>query len=84
MADEFPTEPCRSCSAQVIWTETERGKAMPVDAEPAPGGNLALWLDGKGDVRSRVVGPKHAFGRTDLRLSHFIRCPQAKQWRQSR
>ena len=41
-AVEHPTEKCKSCPAQVIWAVTERGKAMPVDAEPGPGGNVQL------------------------------------------
>lgn len=35
------TEACRSCGTPVIWCESERGRAQPVDAEPAEGGYLA-------------------------------------------
>lgn len=85
MAEQpYETEQCRSCSDRIIWTTTDRSKPMPVDAEPAPGGNLTLWRDDKGEIRSRVVKPHLAFGRTDLRLSHFVRCPQADRWRRSR
>jgi hypothetical protein len=79
---DYPTEACRSCSAQVIWATTDKGKAMPVDAEPAEKGNVALSTNDKGRVIARVVPPHLAFGRKDLRLSHFVRCPQARQWRQ--
>jgi hypothetical protein len=78
---DYPTEPCRSCAAPIIWTVTAAGKPMPVDAEPAAGGNLALEVDDKGTVRSRVVAPHLTFGRKDLRLSHFARCPDAAKWR---
>lgn len=77
----YPTEQCRTCHAQIIWTSTVNGKDMPVDAVPAVGGNLALSIDDKGRVVSRVVPAHLAFGRTGLRLSHFVRCPQADKWR---
>ncbi|MEU4590023.1 hypothetical protein [Micromonospora aurantiaca (nom. illeg.)] len=77
----YPTEPCRTCRAAIIWTSTVNGKDMPVDEEPAAGGNLALSTDDKGRLVSRVVPAHLAFGRTDLRLSHFVRCPQADKWR---
>lgn len=83
MAD-YPTEKCRTCQAQIVWTETDRGKDMPVDAEPGSNGNLALILDGKGRVRSRVIPPHLAFGRHDLHLSHFAVCPQADKWRRTK
>jgi hypothetical protein len=81
---DYPTEDCRSCNAPIIWTVTERGKAMPVDAEPAEGGNLAIdWdIPGQLRVRSRVVKPHLAFGRKDLHRSHFVLCPDAAKWRQ--
>ncbi len=33
---------CRSCGAPVYWTETEKGKRMPVDREPGDDGNIVL------------------------------------------
>lgn len=80
MAD-YPTEECRTCDAAIIWTLTAASKDMPVDAEPAEKGNLALAVDDKGNVRSRVVPAHLAFGRRDLRLSHFVNCPHAERWR---
>lgn len=82
VAERFgPPEKCRTCQAPMIWTVTDRCKDMPVDAQPSKDGNLALTLDDKGRVRSRVVAPHLAFGRKDLHLSHFVRCPQADKWR---
>jgi hypothetical protein len=78
---DYPTETCRSCPDLIIWTVTAAGNPMPVDAEPSTGGNLALTVDDKGVVRSRVVAQHLAFGRRDLRLSHFVACPQADKWR---
>lgn len=84
----WPTEPCRSCHAPVIWSITEQAKVMPVDAEPSSAGTLALeWRDrasglpGGAPPLVRVVRPDLRFGRTDLRTSHFATCPQANAWR---
>lgn len=79
---EFETEGCRSCCAQVIWCVTDKGKSMPVDAEPSKGATLAV--EHRTPPRkplARVVKPELAFGRTDLRTSHFATCPDAKSWR---
>ncbi|KXK63379.1 hypothetical protein AWW66_03435 [Micromonospora rosaria] len=78
----YPIEKCRSCPTQIIWAVTERGRDMPVDAEPAANGNVALSTNDKGQVVARIVKPHLAFGRKDLRLPHFVRCPQADRWRQ--
>ncbi|MET9303213.1 hypothetical protein ABZX66_28220 [Micromonospora aurantiaca] len=77
---DYPTEKCRTCPATVIWAVTERGKTMPVDAEPTAGGNVQL-VEQYGQLTAVVVPAKRAFGRKDLRTSHFVTCPQADQWR---
>lgn len=79
MAD-YPIETCRSCPAQIIWAVTERGKRMPVDVDPVPGGNVQL-VEQHGQLTAVVVPAKRAFGRMNLRKSHFTTCPQADQWR---
>lgn len=91
MTEQWPTEQCRTCHAPIIWTTTDRGRPMPVDAQPARGGNVALrWAaDAPPDARpdappavlSSVVKPALAYGRTDLHLSHFVKCPHADRWR---
>ncbi|SCL32110.1 hypothetical protein GA0070616_4389 [Micromonospora nigra] len=81
MTPTYPTEQCRSCPAQIIWTVTDRGRDMPVDAEPDPAGNVALSVNDKGQIVASVVKPHLAFGRKDLRLSHFVRCKDAAKWR---
>lgn len=81
---QWPVEQCRTCRHPIIWTQTERGKDMPVDAEPAPGGTIALcWSESRNHptVLSTVVTAKLAFGHTNLRKSHFASCPQAGKWR---
>jgi len=77
MADFDAGPYCKSCPAQVIWAETERGKAQLVDAQPVQGGNIRLTAREGRPPLSQVVPADRAFGRTDLRLAHFVTCPQA-------
>lgn len=80
MTQPYKTSPCGSCQASVIWTVTDRGKRMPVDAQPSKDGSIALTAEGLG-VRARVVEVKFRFGRKDLHTSHFASCPFAARHR---
>jgi hypothetical protein len=73
---------CRSCGAPVIWTVTERGKRMPVDAEPNPQGNIRLEQS-TGDAPLTAVYMRERTASVELYTSHFATCPQSRQWRQS-
>jgi len=79
----FPTEPCGSCLAPVIWAETRNGRRMPVDPEPTKRGNVAL-TDRTHLHRAplaTVLGATSRFGRKDLRESHLVTCPHSTMWR---
>lgn len=78
---EFVRDECGSCRAEIIWAVTTRGKDMPVNFEPAPGGNIALDLRPGMAPLARVLTVAQQFGRTNLHLSHFVDCPQAPRWR---
>lgn len=72
---------CRSCDWPIVWVITEKGKNMPVDADPvsAPRG---FRLDDQGDE----TAPRAQFiARPDpnerLYVSHFSTCPNAAQHR---
>jgi hypothetical protein len=68
---------CRSCHAAIIWTETEKGKKMPVDAEPALNGNIDLWTSG-----DKVTAAYTAMDAGTKRyISHFVTCPNADKHR---
>ncbi|HZX37998.1 MAG TPA: hypothetical protein VFF37_06630 [Streptomyces sp.] len=48
--------PCPTdCGQPVLWTKTEHGERMAVDARPHPDGNQACWKDGLGVWRSRSL-----------------------------
>jgi hypothetical protein len=82
MAD-FPTEPCGSCEAPVIWALTINGRRMPVDPEVTKSGNVVL-TDRTHLHRpplATVLAAAKRFGRRDLRQSHFVTCPHSTMWR---
>lgn len=79
---------CRSCDAPVIWTETEKGKRMPVDAEPSRSGSFELRTDGpfaRPNGTRLEEGVPLAVWNPDANeeryVSHFSTCPDAKGWR---
>ena len=80
-AEPLPSPaPCRSCGAMLRWVRTRAGKAMPLDAEPNPTGNVVLGEDGTARVLTRkqvegggIVGERYT--------SHFATCPNAERHR---
>lgn len=72
------TTPCLSCGARIFFARTEKGKSMPLDAEPVPDGNIVL-RDG---VVNYLTGPEMDMPTDRPRYkSHYATCPQAGQWR---
>lgn len=75
---------CRSCGAPIVWAVTEAtGARIPIDAEPAPDGNLRV-RPGE-PPKAAVVGatidlldPEDDGTRY---LSHFVTCPNADEHR---
>jgi hypothetical protein len=69
---------CRSCDASVIWVKTEKGKWMPLDAEPVdPFDPVTFVL--REDVALAV--PSGVFEDEPHYVSHFATCPDAESWR---
>ena len=70
---------CKSCLAPILWTQTEKGRMMPVDAEPATGGNIQL-MD-RGD--ELPLAQYHTVKAPGIRYhkSHLATCPHAHQHR---
>lgn len=71
---------CRSCQAPIRWAATETGKRMPIDAEPAPDGNITVHRDDTGTVLA-TVHPVGADLEAPRWTSHFATCPAAGQHR---
>jgi hypothetical protein len=83
---DFERGSCRSCPASVIWASTVKGKAMPVDFEPDPDGNVQLTArPGRAPLAEFVgVGQGGLLDGEPLRHSHFTTCPNADQHRRPR
>ena len=70
--------------ARMFWAKTANGKAIPVDADASPDGNIrvdprtepmgASVLSGAALETARAAGEK-------LHKTHFVTCPQRREWR---
>lgn len=77
---------CRSCDADIVWVRyvNAAGVAMhtmPLDAAPAPKGNLVFMHNGR--LRARTVNDADPAGEPRF-LSHFATCPNAEAHRRKR
>lgn len=85
------TAACSSCGNLMIWTLSERGARMPVDAEPSSDGTFVLddTLDpprakfiGQADREIRRALAEEQIGYAPVfYVSHFAHCPYAGQHR---
>lgn len=67
---------CRLCGGAVLWTITEAGARLLVDAEPAPDGNTAVHRDATGTRRSRrPSADMPVMGWERLHKPHVATCP---------
>jgi len=67
---------CRSCGRQIIWAATPKGRAIPLDPNPAPDGNLELIeVDGTRYARSALSG-SNLFDEPRY-VTHYATCPNA-------
>lgn len=87
-------EVCRSCKTPIVWTHTEKGKSMPVDAERAADGNIVLSMRGerwpvavyqsKQDIETLKRQAATRGEELLLYKSHFATCPNAAAHRSRR
>jgi hypothetical protein len=76
---------CRSCGARILWAETVKGRRIPLDAEPADGGNMVLEQRGHHRAPLATVLTGGAAPNDKPRYkSHFATCPNAQQHRRSK
>lgn len=78
---------CRSCGAEIIWCRTERGKKMPLDAQPSDNDTLHSGLfvlrerdDPGGPLAMAAWGLE---GTEPHYVTHFATCPNADQHRRT-
>lgn len=73
---------CASCGADVFWAITPAGKRMPVDPNPVPDGNVAIYRDHLGALRARVLRAGEQPSAYERRgVAHFATCPHADRHR---
>ena len=70
---------CRSCGAPILWATTEKGKAIPLDAEPADNGNVEFT--GNLDIVRVLGGVDAGVVSTPRYTPHHATCPEGAQWR---
>lgn len=77
---------CKSCRAAIIWTKTAKGKAMPVDHDARPDGNIILVAEEKGgDITALYITKDMELPADRPRfVSHFVTCPFAAAYRKSK
>lgn len=74
------TNTCKGCGAEILWRYTERGRAMPLDAEPTAAyrkGTYVLDVDG---AHCRAAEPLLDVG-VPLHMNHWATCPHAEDFR---
>lgn len=73
---------CRSCGADVIFTESAKGGAVAIlDEQPVPDGNIILDQHGHAVYLTKAEkaiapGPRY--------VSHFATCPQRARHRKAK
>jgi hypothetical protein len=81
--EQGDTSECRSCGAPIIWTVTEKGNRMPIDAEPSSDGRFRKErVLPNGDKLVHFVKDSELVENTArLYASHFQSCPDSKDWK---
>jgi hypothetical protein len=81
---DLPRVRCKGCDEWMVWLLTTQGRAMPLDPDPVPNGNIVIVRDGGGGLLAEVLR------RTDTPApgtpryqSHFSSCPERARFRRS-
>lgn len=64
---------CERCGARIRWTVTAKGLPQPVNADPDPTGNTAVYADVTGRLRSRGLTTE----RPTLEGAEWLAMPHA-------
>lgn len=85
-AKDCRRRPCKSCGKEMIWAVTEAregkpGRHIPLNADPAEGGNIVF--SGPGQVRYLKRGDVTPYP-TARYTSHFSSCEFADQFRKDK
>jgi len=84
MSIERKISKCRSCEATIVWCVNERGKRVPVDADPVAGGNMRIIHNPIPNVRLQPDIELFSDDDDGVRyVTHFMTCPHADEWRKA-
>lgn len=73
---------CESCSRDILWAVTGKGKRMPIDPQPRGDGNLAVYRDVHGSLRARVLKKGEQLESYERpAMPHWATCPYADRHR---
>ena len=77
---------CKSaqCDAPIRWVSTPNGKAMPLDEEPNPDGNVQLGYVNGAEVAVVLGAEAQAEAKTagvTLYMPHWATCPDRGRFR---
>lgn len=77
---------CDWCHALILWTVTAAGRRLPVDAEPNEAGNVAIYRDAPGTLRSRAIAAdRPGLDHLERRMMpHAASCSRPKSSRPAR
>lgn len=86
MPSDHDVASCPSCSGRIRWTTTATGRRQAVNAEPNPAGNLAVYRDGVGTLRSRGLTRERPNPEAyeQLYMPHVATCPTPRPPRSGR
>lgn len=69
------TTSCRRCGRPILFIRLDTGKAMPVDQDRSPAGNVAVKHSARGDLIGRVItASTPRTGEEQLYMPHFATC----------
>lgn len=74
---------CSACGAPIRWERTEKGKAMPLNQEPDPKGNVILkpYADG---MRAHILHKDEADLPGTRFMPHHATCEKVGEFRRGK
>ncbi|MFD9306109.1 hypothetical protein ACFWCB_26230 [Streptomyces sp. NPDC060048] len=86
MHSDHDVASCPSCAEAIRWTTTATGRRQAVNAAPTPLGNVAVYRDGVGTLRSRGLSTERPTPETyeQLYMPHVATCSAPRPARSGR
>jgi hypothetical protein len=86
--------PCSGCGRPMIWSITDTGSKMPLQAVPNPDGDRVAWRDSDGIIRDRAYRDGEPLNPPELGdaeyprafrfVAHWADCPKAPFFKKPR